>query len=243
MEGSDQLEIARPLPIYTSFDLRDVSKTSSPHSSPSLPTSNSPVVGCLRARTMAAAHNSSPQTHVAANDDPALDLSREHYHAPLHHDPSAMKGHKDEIAYTYGTTVDPPSIPGKADVHHRHTSEKSTEKQGVIDIDDAEKGSTSPVTTARGEEGKKRGPVGRFYSRFRLFFHLFIWLLFTGYVVPDFFTLFKILVSARVACPAVATHKNFQFRRAAHLTHERERVLGLTVARQMVGRQLGAAPA
>ncbi|KAL1620969.1 putative h+ nucleoside cotransporter [Diplodia seriata] len=132
---------------------------------------------------MAAEHNSSPQQHVAANPDPALDVSREHFHPHLHHDDTAEKGHRDEIAYSQGTTHGAATIPAESTVHHRGASEKSMEKEGVIDIDDAEKGSTSQV--ARADEEKKRGPVGRFYSRFRIFFHLFIWLFFTGWWIAS----------------------------------------------------------
>ncbi|KAK7720591.1 hypothetical protein SLS57_005370 [Botryosphaeria dothidea] len=135
---------------------------------------------------MTAEHNSSPQVNVVPNADPALDVSREHFHPHLHHDDHAEKGHKDEIAYTHGTTQDPPRIPVESELHHRTAyPEKNMEKNAAIDIDDAEKGSTSPVTTARGEEEKKRGPVGRFYSRFRIFFHLFIWLFFTGWWIAS----------------------------------------------------------
>lgn len=150
---------------------------------------------------MAAEHNSSPQANVVPNADPALDVSREHHHPHLHHDEFAEKGHKDEIAYSNGTTQDPPRIPTESDLHHRHVPEKNLEKSGIIDIDDAEKGSTSPVTTARGEEEKKRGPVARFYAKYRLFFHLFIWLFFTGYVASSIFARFKNFCVCRgVAC-------------------------------------------
>jgi len=57
------------------------------------------------------AHNSSPQTHVARNNDPALDISHEHHHAHLHHSAFAEKGREDEVVYTAGTTFERSMIP------------------------------------------------------------------------------------------------------------------------------------
>lgn len=191
---------------------------------------------------MAAEHNSSPQPNVAANPDPALDVSREHFHPHLHHDESVEKGHRDEIAYSNGTTQDASTIPAESNLHHRGVSEKSMEKEGVIDIDDAEKGSTSQVAATHGEEEKKRGPVGRFYARFRIFFHLFVWLLFTGYVATtSFFAIFVwVVVEWRVGRSAGSREKSISPRVARRRVFARS--FGLTLARQMVDRKLDPAP-
>ncbi|KAF2091245.1 hypothetical protein K490DRAFT_71459 [Saccharata proteae CBS 121410] len=130
-------------------------------------------------------HNYSPQTHVAVNEDPALDVAREHHHDHLHHDAFAEKGHRDEIAYTKGTTDDRPIVPDQSTLHHRHNARPASEKDGVVDFSDAERGSTSPVNSRDEGEEHKRGPVAQFYARYRIFFHIFIWLFFTGWWIAS----------------------------------------------------------
>lgn len=132
-------------------------------------------------------HNASSQLGVVPNPDPALDVAREHHHAHLHHDARAERGHDpaDEIAYSKGTTAEPSVIPDQDPLdhalHRRHHPDRKSgmdvEKNGELDIEDAERGSFSPV-------GQEQDPqshfFARFYAKYRIFFHLAIFCLFTG---------------------------------------------------------------
>ena len=124
-------------------------------------------------------HNASSQLHVVPNSDPALEASHEHHHRHLHHDAFAEKGREDEVVYSKGTTFERSTIPDENpqdhELHRRHHQEK-----GEVEVGDAEKGIT-PVRYE--EEDPQTHTFSRFYGRYRIFFHLFIWLLFTGYVI------------------------------------------------------------
>ncbi|KAK8164761.1 H+/nucleoside cotransporter-like protein [Phyllosticta citrichinensis] len=106
-----------------------------------------------------------------ATQAPSLDMSREHHHPPVHHGDGADK---EGIAYTKSLVPDAAAFP----------SGKMGEKDGVTDISDPERGSTSPVNTVPSEE-HQRGYVSRFYHRYRLFVHIFIWLFFTGWWIAS----------------------------------------------------------
>lgn len=122
------------------------------------------------------AHNSSPQHHVVPNLDPALEISNEHHHRHLHHDAFAEKGREDEVVYSKGTTFEKSIIPEESpqdhDLHRRRHPEK-----GGVEVEDAEKG-VSPIRSE--EADPQTHTFSRFYAKYRIFFHLFIWLLFTG---------------------------------------------------------------
>ena len=125
-------------------------------------------------------HNASPQKHVIANDDLALDKAHEHHHAHLHHDLNAEKGRNDEVVYSKGTTFERSTVPHQDpqdhDIHRRKQAEIAA--GGLPAFGDPEKNDLSPI---RSEEDPQTHTFSNFYRRYRLFFHLFIWLLFTGW--------------------------------------------------------------
>ncbi|KAF2839224.1 hypothetical protein M501DRAFT_992196 [Patellaria atrata CBS 101060] len=139
-------------------------------------------------------HNASPQRDVFRNSDPALDISHEHQHTHLHHDSSAPRGRTDEPAYTTGTTAEksiiPDQDPNDHALHRRLHSDKkdgaAQEKEMMGDAYDAEKGSISPTrNNMEPEEDPKTHTVSNFYRKWRIFFHLFIWLFFTGWWIAS----------------------------------------------------------
>lgn len=124
-------------------------------------------------------HNASPQKNVTVNDDPALNKDHEHQHPHLHHDTNAKKGREDEVVYSQDTESEAaakglPNIQSNS-FHQRQGVNVSKGPMGVIDT---EKGSLSQFQT---EEDPQTHTLLNFYSRYRIFFHLFIWLVFTGW--------------------------------------------------------------
>jgi concentrative nucleoside transporter, CNT family len=137
-------------------------------------------------------HNSSPMPGVVPNPDPALDIAKEHQHPHLHHGAHAEKGHTehDHMAYTTGTTKEPHIIPDASplddQLHRRHHPERHAghdiEKSGGLAYDE-EKGSMSKPRSSDDpvvEVDSQRHLVSKFYATYRMFFHLFIGLFFTG---------------------------------------------------------------
>jgi CNT family concentrative nucleoside transporter len=138
--------------------------------------------------------------HLAHNPDLALHESREHHHEHLHHSARAEQGRTDDVVYSKGTTDEPSVIP-RADVNddymHRHKAAEAArgssdvEKPKYEDKDlktyDAEKGSIiSPAHTADPEHSDpQRHKASGFYRKYRIFFHLAILALFTGWWIAS----------------------------------------------------------
>jgi CNT family concentrative nucleoside transporter len=129
-----------------------------------------------------------PSQGVAHNDDPALDIAREHHHQHVHH--SAHGAHPDNIVYTSGTTDEKtskffqpsPLDHGNQNLHQRHSvNEKhDIEKAGGYDyeVEKATRSSSDPELEA--EKKPWYTSFGAFYRAFRLPIHIFIGALFTG---------------------------------------------------------------
>ncbi|KAF2661957.1 hypothetical protein K491DRAFT_710380 [Lophiostoma macrostomum CBS 122681] len=149
---------------------------------------------------MAHEHNSSPMPGVVRNNDPALDIAREHHHEHLHHSARAEAGHAshDNVSYTTGTTrnepgVIPPADPNDDALHRRHqheryTAEHDIEKNGGLEYE--EKGSLNKGRSSSDPDAeiKDRKPqyvptwLFYFFKRYwRIISHVVIGALFTGW--------------------------------------------------------------
>lgn len=94
--------------------------------------------------------------------DPALNAEHQHHHPHVHH---ANKSN-DDVAYTVGTTPDSaPPI--------------QFEKDAIPSSSDLERGSRSSNEGAVVTE-KPRRNFSHFYRKYKIFFHVFWFVLFTG---------------------------------------------------------------
>lgn len=139
------------------------------------------------------AHSKSKQ-HLATNNDPALDPAHEHHHAHLHHSARAEEGRHDDVVYSIGTTGEKSTIPDQDpmdhNLHRRHHPEHHPERTSDNDLKDpaltydvkydAEKGSLGAVNSSGQERDPQSHKFARFYAKYRIVWHLFIFLLFTG---------------------------------------------------------------
>ena len=128
-------------------------------------------------------HNPSTQHHVEQNPDLALHYSHEHQHDHLHHGRVSLAGRHDDILYAKGTNFDKSNITDQDHSHHHHIKAGiETNDHEYSGSSDAEKGGLTPtkVSTNDVEDGKKHR-FSRFYRKYKIFFHLFIWLFFTGW--------------------------------------------------------------
>jgi concentrative nucleoside transporter, CNT family len=136
-------------------------------------------------------HNISSQTagSVRPNEDLALHYSHEHQHDHMHHGRTSLAGRHDDILYARGTTED--QHIGHQDHSHTVEHHRKSAQIGVDSKDhsysetDAEKGDigvepADRVGTNETEDGRKHR-FSRFYRKYKIFFHLFIWLVFTGW--------------------------------------------------------------
>ena len=134
-------------------------------------------------------HNPSLQHNVIQNDDPALDQIHEHHHAHIHHSAHAEEGREDEVVYSNGTTFEKSNIPHQDpqdhDLHRRKhaeiTNEKSVLEKSVQGSQDPERGSTFvTLGQVRSEDDPQTHTGSTFYQKYRIFFHLAIWIFFTA---------------------------------------------------------------
>ena len=126
-------------------------------------------------------HNTSLQHNVVPNNDPALDVAHEHRHDHLHHDADAERGRHDEVVYSKGTTDEKSTIPHQDLQDHdlaRRKHEEAVKSTPVVydNLPSAEKASSGSE-----ELDPQTHTVSNFYRKYRLFFHLFIWMVFTGW--------------------------------------------------------------
>ncbi|KAL9031963.1 MAG: hypothetical protein Q9196_000036 [Gyalolechia fulgens] len=121
------------------------------------------------------AHNQHPDQK---GHDPALDPVNEHVHGHLHHTAHAEQD-RGETTYSKGTTYGESNIPVQdphhQPIHRRHPPDNPmTSTTGA----DAEKGDFGRDSSS--DEDPRSHTFSDFYRKYRPFFHLFIWLFFTG---------------------------------------------------------------
>lgn len=125
------------------------------------------------------AHSASAQHQEALNHSPPADSAHQHNHGHLHHDAHAEQGRDEEVTYFQDTTVEkgiiPHQDPQSNDLHRRL---HSNNHQSSAEILDTEKGAMSSIPLE--EEDPQSHKAAGFYTKYRIFFHVFIWLFFTG---------------------------------------------------------------
>jgi concentrative nucleoside transporter, CNT family len=131
-------------------------------------------------------HNPSVQRDVNPNPDLALHFSHEHQHDHMHHGASALAGKHDDILYAHGTTVDQhiDTQDHSHTVHHhaKHAHVGVDSKDQDLSEHDPEKGDLTPTKVATNEtEDGRRHRFSRFYAKYKIFFHIAIWLVWTGW--------------------------------------------------------------
>ncbi|KAL8832778.1 MAG: hypothetical protein Q9191_000050 [Dirinaria sp. TL-2023a] len=129
-------------------------------------------------------HNASAQHHVVEKDSAALEKSHEHLHRYLHHAGHAEQGSKNEPVYSDGNTFEKGTIqhqePQDPEVARRRHVGTSKAGGGVRDTEKGDIG-----TLGLEEEDPQPKTLSNFYRRYRIFFHLFVWLFFTGWWIAS----------------------------------------------------------
>lgn len=140
-------------------------------------------------------HNSSPQTGVVPSTDPALETTHEHTHTHLHHGASALKHRtpEEDVVYSSGTTDEPHTIPHQDkmdDIDHRRQTGNAQAQN------DMEKGAAAyninkdavgyeVEHSASEEEDPKHHGFSGFYRKHRIFFHLGLAFVITGWWIAS----------------------------------------------------------
>jgi concentrative nucleoside transporter, CNT family len=121
------------------------------------------------------------------NPDPALLPSHQHHHQHLHHDAFAERGRQDDLVYEDNDAdtpakLKPSAVPSKS-------PEDYSEKEAPPALDyDAEKASADDTSGENGNNApgsRESSKLKRFYRQYRIFFHLVVWLFFTGWWIAS----------------------------------------------------------
>jgi len=129
-------------------------------------------------------HNPSMQRDVDENPDLALHYSHEHQHKHLHHNRASLAGRHDEVLYSEGTTYDKAHIDPKGPQDYVHHQLRDPHNEKSEFPGDTEKGAIEEPTrldSNGSEDDGQKHRLSRNYSKYKIFVHLFIWLLFTGW--------------------------------------------------------------
>ncbi|CAK4031699.1 H+ nucleoside cotransporter [Lecanosticta acicola] len=115
-------------------------------------------------------------------EDPALDPTHQHQHPHLHHTARASHDGNDQPRYTTGTTNEPSIIPNASPQDHGQLHQDA-DKKADYHVADVEKGNVSPVTptTSLDQSPEQSGKGARFYRRYRIWVHLALWIVATGW--------------------------------------------------------------
>ena len=124
-------------------------------------------------------HSLSPPQNVIQNDILAIQSPHEHYPDHVHHDEHTEKGRKDEIAVPDGTTFEKSSImPQDLPHHDLHRRQHAVMVKEPVAAINPEQGTVCP---SHSSEDPQTHSVSMYYTRYRIFFHLFLGVLFTGW--------------------------------------------------------------
>lgn len=123
-------------------------------------------------------HSPSPQQDLNQNEDPANEKSKEHHHDHAHHNAHPEKGREDEAIYSYGTTsvgsALPHQNPQDHDLYKRRHADMAKEPATAVDLEEG-------MSPSRSEEDPQSRTFSNLYERYRIFFHLFCWVVLTGW--------------------------------------------------------------
>lgn len=128
-------------------------------------------------------HNASLQHGVGPNPDPALDYAREHRHEHINHGGAAAAhkdrlGQHDELVYSAGTTDKSRDMMDSPSQDYTTHKMRDTSAEKSVDEESGRVGAVDETEEATGRKWTWK----RFYRKFRLYVHIFIWLFFTEYV-------------------------------------------------------------
>lgn len=114
-------------------------------------------------------HNLSSHQDVIHNDIQAHQMSHGYIPDHIHHDVHAEKGREDEVIYF------PRHDLLDHDLHRRQHADMVKEPVTAID---PEQGTMCP---SQSEQDPQAHTFSSFYKRYRIFFHLLVWIVFTGW--------------------------------------------------------------
>ena len=120
--------------------------------------------------------NPSPHQNVIQNEIPAFQNSLTHHPDHVLHDDYAEKSREDEVIYSFDEkSAIPHHHPQDHDLHRRLHADIVKEPVAAVNLEQGIKRPSQP------DEDPQTHTSSNFYKRYRIFFHLFFALVFTGW--------------------------------------------------------------
>ena len=122
----------------------------------------------------------SPQQNVIQDKVPKLQSPNEHHHKNVQHACHVEKGREVEAIYSYGTPFNESTFQHQDlqdhDLHRKRHIDIAKEPTAALDTEQV-------MSSNDHEEQPQTHILLRSYNRYRIFFHLFFWVIFTGWWV------------------------------------------------------------
>ena len=117
------------------------------------------------------------QVAAAIHKDPALDAQNQHRHGHIHHGPHAeSRTSSSEPAYVRGISSDDRHVP----TQRSRAGDVELGMKEKAELPGAAGDPMSGETGSLASEFKEPGKAGRFYRKYKIFVHSFLFLLVTG---------------------------------------------------------------
>ena len=124
--------------------------------------------------TSNARHNSpSPKPNVVRDNHPTIQDSTEHHHDHVQYNMQSSKSQENDVTHSYDAALEGDTI------HHQDSRKRHADirKELAVAVDPEQ----NDVGLSRTEEDAQSHTFSSFYKKYRVFFHLFIWAVFTGW--------------------------------------------------------------
>ena len=124
-------------------------------------------------------NNPSPKQNVVKNSHPVLQDSTEHHRDHVQHNIQSRKSQENDVTHSYDAILEGNTI------HHQDSQDCERHRKRHADMSKELAVAVDPeqnnVGLSRFEEDAQSHTFSTFYRKYRVFFHLFIWAVFTGW--------------------------------------------------------------
>ena len=124
-------------------------------------------------------NNPSPKQNVVKDNHQTLPNSTEQHHDHVQYNIQSRKSQENDVTHSYDATLEGNTIHHQDSQNREHYRKRHADmrKELAIAVDPEQ----TNVGLSRFEEDAQSHTFSTFYKKYRVFFHLFIWVVFTGW--------------------------------------------------------------
>ena len=118
-------------------------------------------------------NNPSPKPNVLKDNHPTIQVSTEHHHDRVQYNMQSIKSQENDVTHSYDAALEADNI------HHQDSRNRHADMRNELAV--AVDPEQNNVGLSRFEEDAQSHTLSSFFKKYRVFFHLFIWAVFTGW--------------------------------------------------------------